>query len=56
MTDDERKRQIARAMMPEPEEMHLVQDFEDWAERVLDNMAWAYYRSASDEENSKSVW
>jgi L-lactate dehydrogenase (cytochrome) len=52
MTEDEKRRQDAREMMPAPEAMHLVQDFEYWAERVLDDMAWAYYRSAADEENS----
>jgi L-lactate dehydrogenase (cytochrome) len=34
--------------------MLLLQDFEEWAERVLSPTAWAYYRSAADEEKSKS--
>lgn len=36
--------------MPHADNMLLVEDFEHWAERVLSNVAWAYYRSASDYE------
>ncbi|KAJ4329892.1 hypothetical protein N0V87_010485 [Didymella glomerata] len=40
--------------------MLLVQDFEYWAERVLSTTAWAYYRSASDEEatffDNREAW
>jgi L-lactate dehydrogenase (cytochrome) len=51
--EDEIQRQRARDEMPSPEDMLLLRDFEDWAERVLSKKAWAYYRSAADEEKSK---
>ncbi|KAF1930591.1 uncharacterized protein M421DRAFT_377288 [Didymella exigua CBS 183.55] len=50
LMDDEKLRQEAREEMPPEGRMLLVQDFEYWAERVLSATAWAYYRSASDEE------
>lgn len=53
-SEDDRQRQAAREEMPQAQNMLLLQDFEDWAERVLTNTAWAYYRSASDEERSES--
>lgn len=52
-TEDERRRQDARKQMPSVQSLLLLQDFETWAERVLSGTAWAYYRSASDEERSK---
>lgn len=53
-TEDELRREEARAEMPEAHNLFLLQDFEFWAERVLTGTAWSYYRSASDEEQSKS--
>ncbi|KAK6076205.1 glycolate oxidase [Seiridium cupressi] len=52
MSEDELRRQAAREEMPEAHNLHLLQDFEHWAERVLSGTAWAYYRSASDEEQT----
>lgn len=54
LSEEDQKRQDARDAMPPAEEMLLVQDFEGWAEQVLSNVAWAYYRSAADNEASKS--
>ncbi|ETS76812.1 hypothetical protein PFICI_12199 [Pestalotiopsis fici W106-1] len=51
-TEDELQRAAARKSMPEAHAFHLLQDFEFWAERVLTNTAWAYYRSAADEEHT----
>ncbi|KAI4595221.1 Cytochrome b2, mitochondrial precursor [Pestalotiopsis sp. 9143b] len=53
VTEDELRREEARAEMPEAHNLFLLQDFEYWAERVLTGTAWSYYRSASDEEQSK---
>jgi L-lactate dehydrogenase (cytochrome) len=53
LTEPQLVRQAAREGMPSVESMHLLQDFETWAERVLSDTAWAYYRSAADEERSK---
>jgi L-lactate dehydrogenase (cytochrome) len=53
LTDDEIRQAEAREEMPVASNMLLVQDFERWAERVLSTTAWAYYRSAADEEASK---
>jgi L-lactate dehydrogenase (cytochrome) len=53
LTEDERMRENARAEMPAAHNLFLLQDFEFWAERVLTGTAWAYYRSASDEEQSE---
>ncbi|KAF9737134.1 glycolate oxidase [Paraphaeosphaeria minitans] len=50
LTEDEIRQAEAREEMPQAADMLLVQDFENWAERVLSTTAWAYYRSASDEE------
>ncbi|KAF7519219.1 hypothetical protein G7054_g13168 [Neopestalotiopsis clavispora] len=52
LTEDERMRENARAEMPAAHNLFLLQDFEFWAERVLTGTAWAYYRSASDEEQT----
>ncbi|KAK9776277.1 putative FMN-dependent dehydrogenase-domain-containing protein [Seiridium cardinale] len=52
MSEEELRRQAAREEMPEAHNLHLLQDFEHWAERVLSGTAWAYYRSASDEEQT----
>ncbi|CAI6094090.1 unnamed protein product [Clonostachys chloroleuca] len=50
LSEAEQLRQEARENMPPAENMVMVQDFEDWAEKVLSETAWAYYRSAADEE------
>lgn len=55
MSEEEISRQEARDEMPEAESMLLLSDFEVWAERVLSNVAWAYYRSASDHEACMSA-
>lgn len=53
-TSEDEARQTAREAMPPVEDMLLVQDFESWAERVLTNVAWAYYCSAADHEACRS--
>ncbi|KAL4874295.1 L-mandelate dehydrogenase [Aspergillus karnatakaensis] len=52
LMEEERVIQAARAEIPPPESFFLLSDFEEWAERVLSKTAWAYYRSAADEERS----
>lgn len=54
LSDEDIAREEAREEMPEAADMLLLNDFEIWAERVLTNVAWAYYRSASDHEASAS--
>ena len=49
------RQQAAREKMPAAEQMLLLQDFERWAEQVLSDTAWAYYRSAADEERCKKI-
>ncbi|KAH8894601.1 L-mandelate dehydrogenase [Thozetella sp. PMI_491] len=49
VTEDESE-DGATHTLPQVEDMLLIQDFETWAERVLSRTAWAYYRSATDEE------
>ncbi|KAL5383685.1 hypothetical protein DPSP01_005790 [Paraphaeosphaeria sporulosa] len=60
LTEDEVRQAEAREEMPQAADMLLVQDFENWAERVLSTTAWAYYRSASDEEatfhDNRDAW
>lgn len=60
LTADEVRQQEAREQMPSAASMLLVQDFDYWAERVLSTTAWAYYRSASDEEatyfDNRDAW
>lgn len=53
MTENDYKRLEARETMPHVNDMLLVEDFEYWAQQVLSNVAWAYYRSASDHEICK---
>ncbi|CAG9995903.1 unnamed protein product [Clonostachys byssicola] len=53
LSEAEQLRQEARENMPPAENMVMVQDFEDWAQKVLSETAWAYYRSAADEEMSE---
>ena len=45
-TDEEKRIEQARKEMPTSDAMLLVQDFEEWAERVLSGTAWNYYKSA----------
>ncbi|KAJ5621817.1 hypothetical protein N7528_005049 [Penicillium herquei] len=52
LSDDEIQRQIARDEMPAADNFFLLQEFEEWGERVLSATAWAYYRSAADEERT----
>lgn len=60
LTDDEVRQAEAREEMPPASSMLLIKDFEYWAERVLSTTAWAYYRSASDEEatffDNREAW
>jgi L-lactate dehydrogenase (cytochrome) len=55
LTEAEKAQRAAREAMPPAEDMLLVQDFEGWAEQVLSNVAWAYYRSAADHEVCESA-
>lgn len=55
LSEEEIAQQQARDAMPAVEDMLLIDDFESWAEKVLSNVAWAYYRSASDYEACKST-
>ncbi|KAF2014515.1 hypothetical protein BU24DRAFT_493107 [Aaosphaeria arxii CBS 175.79] len=52
VTDEELARELARQEMPAAQNMLLLNDFEHWAQRVLSETAWAYYRSAADEERT----
>jgi L-lactate dehydrogenase (cytochrome) len=52
LTESDLQRRAAREIMPPAQSMMLLRDFEEWAQRVLSETAWAYYRSASDEEHS----
>jgi hypothetical protein len=54
-TEEEERIRKAREDMPGAEGMMLVQDFEDWGEKVLGGTGWNYYRSASDQEKSGSI-
>ncbi|OSS52567.1 hypothetical protein B5807_02203 [Epicoccum nigrum] len=60
LTADELRQAEARKVMPPASSMLLVTDFEHWAERVLSTTAWAYYRSAADEEatffDNREAW
>ncbi|TXT13764.1 hypothetical protein VHUM_01131 [Vanrija humicola] len=51
-TDEEKRIEAARALLPPIDSMHLLNDFEEWAEKVLSNTGWAYYKSAADSETS----
>lgn len=60
LTADEVRQAKAREDMPPASSMLLITDFEFWAERVLSTTAWAYYRSAADEEatffDNREAW
>lgn len=51
-TDEEKRIEAARALLPPIDAMHLLNDFEEWAEKVLSNTGWAYYKSAADSETA----
>jgi L-lactate dehydrogenase (cytochrome) len=51
-TADEAARMRARAAMPPAHGMVVLGDFEYWARKVLSGAAWAYYRSAADQEKT----
>ncbi|WWD01546.1 hypothetical protein V866_008491 [Kwoniella sp. B9012] len=52
LSDEDRRIAEARKRLPPVDAMLLLQDFEDWGEKVLSGTAWAYYRSAADSENT----
>ncbi|VUC30166.1 unnamed protein product [Clonostachys rosea] len=52
LDEEEIARQIAIEEMPEADNLFLLEDFEHWASQVLSKTAWAYYRSAADEERT----
>ncbi|WVR07303.1 hypothetical protein IAU60_004344 [Kwoniella sp. DSM 27419] len=49
-TEEEKRIEAARKELPQLDAMLLVQDFEEWAEKVLSGTAWNYYKSAADRE------
>lgn len=53
LAEEDIRKQEYRSQMPRVEDFLLLEDFEFWASRVLSTTAWAYYRSAADEERSK---
>lgn len=52
-TEEDLRMEEARRSMPGVDGMLLVQDFEDWAEKVMSGTAWNYYKSAADREKSE---
>ncbi|OWZ44500.1 L-mandelate dehydrogenase [Cryptococcus neoformans Tu259-1] len=51
-TEEDLRMEEARKSMPGVDGMLLVQDFEDWAEKVMSGTAWNYYKSAADREKT----
>jgi len=51
-TISEVQRLRAREVMPPAHGMIQLQDFDYWAQKILSQVAWAYYRSAADTERS----
>ncbi|KAK8858938.1 hypothetical protein IAR55_003169 [Kwoniella newhampshirensis] len=49
-TEEEKAKAEARKTMPGADAMLLLNDFEEWAEKVLSGTAWNYYKSAADRE------
>ncbi|WWC89600.1 uncharacterized protein L201_004525 [Kwoniella dendrophila CBS 6074] len=49
-TEEEIRIKEARKLLPPVDSLLLVNDFEDWAEKVLSGTAWNYYKSAADRE------
>lgn len=53
-TEEEKRIEEARKTLPPVDAMFLLDDFEEWAEKVLNGTAWNYYKSAADREISTS--
>ncbi|OCF40439.1 L-mandelate dehydrogenase [Kwoniella heveanensis CBS 569] len=49
-TEEDLRIEEARKQMPPVDAMLLVDDFEQWGEKVLSGTAWNYYKSAADRE------
>lgn len=49
-TDEEKRIAAARALLPPADSMLLLNDFEEWGEKVLSSTGWNYYKSAADSE------
>jgi L-lactate dehydrogenase (cytochrome) len=47
-TEEDKRIEEARSKMPDADGLLLVDDFEEWASKVLSGTAWAYYRSAGE--------
>lgn len=47
-TEEDKRIKEARKSLPPVDAMLLLQDFEDWGQRILSGTAWAYYRSAGE--------
>jgi L-lactate dehydrogenase (cytochrome) len=54
-TDEEARIAEARKGLPDVEEMLLLNDFEEWAQKVLSGTGWAYYRSAGESLGARSA-
>lgn len=54
-TEEDKRIEEARSKMPDADGMLLVDDFEEWASKVLSGTAWAYYRSAGESAMSAPV-
>lgn len=54
-TEEEKRMERERRVMPGSDAMLLLDDFEFWAEKVLSGTAWNYYKSAADREISESL-
>ncbi|EPQ58989.1 hypothetical protein GLOTRDRAFT_54623 [Gloeophyllum trabeum ATCC 11539] len=52
LSQEERRVMEARASLPPPSAALNLHDVEELAEKALTTTAWAYYRSAGDDENS----
>lgn len=47
-TEEEKRIQEERKKLPQVDAMLLLDDFEEWAEKVLSGTAWNYYKSAGE--------
>ena len=52
-TEEEKRMTQWREQMPPVGSMLLLDDFEQWAEKVLSGTGWNYYKSAADREVSE---
>ena len=52
-TEEEKRMAQWREKMPPVGSMLLLDDFEQWAEKVLSGTGWNYYKSAADREVSE---